>query len=67
MGREPKAKGGKGAKADPAQVERFKEAARRIGADETGEAFERAFEKIAKSRRTGPSRGKRSEPAPEDR
>ncbi|MES0139240.1 hypothetical protein NKJ88_30515 [Mesorhizobium sp. M0016] len=30
------------------QSERFKEAARELEADETGEAFERAFEKIAK-------------------
>jgi hypothetical protein len=35
---------------DPAkQHERFKEAAREIGADESGKAFERAFEKIVPS------------------
>ena len=28
------------------QIERFKDAARRAGVDETGEAFERAFSKI---------------------
>jgi hypothetical protein len=29
------------------QSERFKETARRLGADESGEAFERAFKRIA--------------------
>jgi hypothetical protein len=29
------------------QSERFKETARKLGADESGEAFERAFQKIA--------------------
>ena len=36
------------------QVERFVETARRIGADESGEAFERAFEKIVPPRRLIP-------------
>jgi hypothetical protein len=31
---------------DPAQSKRFIEAAREHGTDETGEAFERAFEKV---------------------
>jgi len=31
---------------DPEQSKRFIETARHIGADETGEAFRRAFEKI---------------------
>jgi hypothetical protein len=33
-------------KRDTAQSRRFKEAARALGADESGEAFERAFKKI---------------------
>ena len=33
---------------DPAQSERFREAARELGPDETGEAFERAFKKVAR-------------------
>jgi hypothetical protein len=32
---------------DPEQSERFREAARALGPDETGEAFERAFKKVA--------------------
>lgn len=41
-------KGGKrkGAGDDKAQSERFKETARQLGVDETGEAFERAMDKI---------------------
>jgi hypothetical protein len=32
---------------NPEQFERFVEAARKAGVDESGEAFERAFDKIA--------------------
>ena len=35
---------------DPAQSKRFIEAAREYGTDETGEAFERAFDKVARQR-----------------
>jgi hypothetical protein len=49
MGRKPKADGGKAK--EPTQAERFIETARRIGADETGKAFEEAFDKIAQQRR----------------
>jgi len=35
---------------DKAQSERFKEAARNLGADESGEAFRRAFTKIVPPR-----------------
>jgi hypothetical protein len=35
---------------DPEQFERFVEAARKAGVDETGETFERAFDKIARPR-----------------
>jgi hypothetical protein len=35
---------------DPAQSERFIEAARKAGMDETGKTFERAFEKIVPPR-----------------
>lgn len=34
-------------KPDKDQAERFKETARQLGVDETGETFERAFNKIA--------------------
>jgi hypothetical protein len=37
---------------DPAQSERFIEAAREAGMDETGEIFERAFEKIVPPRQS---------------
>ena len=47
MGRKPKAGGAKGKRTDPEQSARFLEAAREAGVDETGEAFERAFEKVA--------------------
>ena len=50
MGRKPKAGGAKGKTTDPEQFARFLEAARRAGVDETGEAFERAFDKIASPR-----------------
>ncbi len=46
MGRKPKAGGAKGKTTDPEQFARFLEAAREAGVDETGEAFERAFERI---------------------
>jgi hypothetical protein len=36
---------------DPEQSKRFIEAARALGTDETGEAFERAFEKVARPKR----------------
>jgi hypothetical protein len=47
MGRKPKAGGADGKRTDPAQSSRFLEAAREAGVDETGEAFERAFDRIA--------------------
>lgn len=55
MGRKPKA-GGQKSTPPPdqepmkPQIERFKDAARRAGADETGEEFERAFRKIVPPR-----------------
>jgi hypothetical protein len=36
------------------QSERFKETARRLGADESGEAFERAFKSLVPPRRSAP-------------
>jgi hypothetical protein len=33
-------------KRDPMQIQRFKDTARELGADESGETFERAFKKI---------------------
>lgn len=36
---------------NPEQFERFVEAARKAGVDESGEAFERAFDRIAPPRR----------------
>ena len=44
MAEKPKAK--PKAKVDKEQVERFKETARQIGADETGEAFMRMLKKV---------------------
>jgi hypothetical protein len=35
-------------KSDPAQYKRFLETAREVGADESKEAFERAFKRVAK-------------------
>lgn len=48
MGRKPKAGGAKGKTTDPEQFARFLDAAREAGVDETGEAFERAFDKVAR-------------------
>jgi hypothetical protein len=36
---------------NPEQFERFVETARKLGVDESGEKFDRAFEKIAKPRK----------------
>lgn len=45
-------------KADnPEQFERFVETARKLGVDESGEAFERAFEKIV-APITGPTKSR---------
>ena len=57
MGRKPKAGGAKGKTTDPEQFARFLEAAREAGVDETGEAFERAFERVARPKGAGPSHG----------
>ncbi len=54
MGRKPKAGGAKGKTTDPEQFARFLKAAREVGVDETGEAFERAFETVARTRRIAP-------------
>ena len=48
MARKPKAVR---PEAEKTQAERFLETAREVGADETGEAFERAIEKIVPPRR----------------
>ena len=48
MGRKPKAGGAEGKTTDPEQFARFLEAAREVGVDETGEAFERAFGKVTR-------------------
>jgi hypothetical protein len=42
---------------DPEQSKRFIEAARQIEADETGEAFRRAFEKIVPSKAPSSNKG----------
>jgi hypothetical protein len=47
-------------RSDPAQSERFIEAARNAGMAETGETFERAFEKIVPPRQP-PNHGKKYE------
>ena len=44
----PKKKKAKPKLSDKEQSERFKEAARKLGVDESGEQFERVFKKIAK-------------------
>jgi hypothetical protein len=64
MGRKPKAGGAKGKTTDPEQSARFIEAARRVGVDETGEVFERAFEKVARARRATPEAGSAERPTP---
>ena len=66
MGRKPKAGGAKGKTTDPEQFARFLEAAREVGVDETGEAFERAFEKVAVPRTTAQTKSTTSSP-PVDR
>lgn len=62
MGRKPKAGGAKGKATDPEQSARFLEAARRVGVEETGEAFERAFEKIARTKPLKTSAAPKSRP-----
>jgi hypothetical protein len=42
---------------DPEQLKRFKEMAREVGADESADAMDRAFEKVAKPK-TAASRPK---------
>lgn len=49
MGRKPKAGGAEGKRTDPEQSARFLEAAREAGVDETGKAFERAFDTISQA------------------
>jgi hypothetical protein len=39
---------------DPQQFERFVETARRLGVDERGEAFDRAFDKIVSTTKVRP-------------
>jgi hypothetical protein len=63
MGRKPKAGGAKGKTTDPEQFAQFLEAARQAGVDETGEAFERAFERITAPKRPAPVKGRPSGPA----
>jgi hypothetical protein len=46
----PKKKPAKPKLSDKEQSERFKETARELGVDESGEQFDRAFSKIAKSK-----------------
>jgi hypothetical protein len=54
MARRPKAKPKPKSQrnTDTAQSERFKETARNLGADESGETFERVFSKIVQSKRS---------------
>lgn len=40
---------------DKAQLDRFKETARELGCDETGEAFEKAFAKAVPAKKRQPS------------
>lgn len=47
--------------ATPEQVEKFKEAARELGCDESEEVFDRALRKIAKRE---PKKDKRDDPEP---
>ena len=63
MGRKPKAGGAEGKRTDPEQSARFLEAAREAGVDETGEAFERAFEKVAVPKRPAPHDDRPARPA----
>jgi hypothetical protein len=50
---------------DPAQSKRFIDMARELGSDETGEAFERAFKKVA--RPAHDHRGRDGAPRPRSR
>ena len=51
-GNKPRVGGTEGKRTDPAQSERFLEAARQAGVDKTGEASERAFDKVARPRKS---------------
>lgn len=46
------------------QAERFLKTAREVGADETGEAFERAMDKIVPPKRPAPQNGRVNHAAP---
>jgi hypothetical protein len=50
----PKKKNAKPRLSDKEQSERFKEAARRLGADESGRSFERVFGAILNKNRKNP-------------
>ena len=67
MGRKPKAGGAKGKTTDPEQSARFLEAARQVGVDESGQAFERAFEKVAGSGHAPKADPGRRAPKPKER
>ncbi len=64
MGRKPKAGGAKGKTTDPEQFARFLEAAREAGVDETGEAFERAFDRVTMPQRRVSEASRRSRKKP---
>ena len=46
---------------DPEQSKRFIEAARDLGSDETGDAFERAFKTVTRKRRPSADRTEKDE------
>ena len=46
------------------QAERFLETAREVGADETGDAFERAMDRIVPPKRPAPKGARADQPAP---
>lgn len=51
MGHKPEAGGAEDKRTDPAQSALFIEAARQAGVDESGEAFEQAFQKLTQMKR----------------
>jgi hypothetical protein len=54
-------------KTGKSQAERFIEAARQIGADESGERFERAFDKITANSGSGPDASSSRQSSKKDR
>lgn len=55
--RKPKPKAKRADKSDPAQYARFLETAKEVGADDSPNAFDKAFKKVVRSNQAGRKSG----------